>query len=359
MQVAALENLLGFLSDLAPFKSLSRELLTTLAVFVRPVQLGQGQLLAVAGDKVEGLIIVQVGLALSQMSRTRDAARGMPMPSPCGLSFTAASCQQRQGGILGSCTHPGASAESNNTVMQEGEVKLLDAPAGSLLADATISGSSSCNCSTAGTAGSSPLLPRSRRATADDMGLRSRCTSSTGSSDSGVSNSRSLFRQLSSSAAAAGAGGAGGISSSSPSNGAAAAVQSILPSSGVGLSALSLGRLQQSSAPLSVLGSGSLLGENVLGYDPEQVSQIARYASTTLSVCVIHNSGWLGQIDSKRSCGLDSPYDVCRCIAGSLASSSNSQGVQGPPSSCCCSCRPNPPGHCSSSSAMQGAAAEC
>lgn len=66
-QVSALEDLLGFLSGLAPFKSLSRELLTALAVFVRPMQLGQGQLLAVAGSKVEGLIIIQVEACLYEL----------------------------------------------------------------------------------------------------------------------------------------------------------------------------------------------------------------------------------------------------------------------------------------------------
>jgi CRP-like cAMP-binding protein len=60
LQVAALEDLLGFLSGVGPFKGLSRELLTSLAVYVRPVRVGQGELLAVAGDKTNALIIIQV-----------------------------------------------------------------------------------------------------------------------------------------------------------------------------------------------------------------------------------------------------------------------------------------------------------
>lgn len=62
LQISALKDLLDFLSGLPPFQSLGRDLLTTLAVFVRPVQLSQGQLLTIAGDKVEGLIVIQVGL---------------------------------------------------------------------------------------------------------------------------------------------------------------------------------------------------------------------------------------------------------------------------------------------------------
>ena len=64
LQVAALEDLLSFLYSLAPFQPLTRELLTTLAVFVKPVQLGPGELLTIAGDKVEGLIIIQVAIIL-------------------------------------------------------------------------------------------------------------------------------------------------------------------------------------------------------------------------------------------------------------------------------------------------------
>jgi hypothetical protein len=61
LQVSALEELLSFLGGVAPFRSLSRELLTSLAVYVRPLRVGQGELLAVAGDKATALMIVQVG----------------------------------------------------------------------------------------------------------------------------------------------------------------------------------------------------------------------------------------------------------------------------------------------------------
>jgi hypothetical protein len=48
------------LAGVGPFKGLSRELLTSLAVYVRPVRVGQGELLAVAGDKANALLIIQV-----------------------------------------------------------------------------------------------------------------------------------------------------------------------------------------------------------------------------------------------------------------------------------------------------------
>jgi hypothetical protein len=140
-----------------------------------------------------------------------------------------------------------------------------------------------------------PLLPRSRRATADETLLRLNqynAASGSSSSNGGVAaggsalsaaGSRALIRQLSqqgtqqqqqqhwqanrlwtADAAAVGMPAAG-------SRHSAAAATSVLPAAG-GLSALGFSRVQQASAPLAVLGPGSLLGENVLGYDAEQVS---------------------------------------------------------------------------------------
>jgi hypothetical protein len=68
LQVAALEELLGFLAGVGPFRGLSRELLTSLAVYVRPVRVGQGELLAVAGDKANTLLIIQVSLLFSRQA---------------------------------------------------------------------------------------------------------------------------------------------------------------------------------------------------------------------------------------------------------------------------------------------------
>jgi hypothetical protein len=60
-QVAALEELLGFLSSLPAFRGLSRELLTSLAVFIRPLSAQPGQVLAYAGQPADALVIIQVG----------------------------------------------------------------------------------------------------------------------------------------------------------------------------------------------------------------------------------------------------------------------------------------------------------
>jgi len=60
-QVSALEELLAFLSSLPAFGNLSRELLTSLAVFSKPVTAHPGQVLAVAGQPADTLIIIQVG----------------------------------------------------------------------------------------------------------------------------------------------------------------------------------------------------------------------------------------------------------------------------------------------------------
>jgi len=46
---------------------------------------------------------------------------------------------------------------------------------------------------------------------------------------------------------------------------------SLLSAGAVPPSVLTLGKVLTSAAPLAVLGAGSLLGENLLGYDPEQV----------------------------------------------------------------------------------------
>ena len=51
---------MGFLSRVGPFSGLSRGDLTSLAVFVRPVLVGPGQPITVAGQKAEALMIVQV-----------------------------------------------------------------------------------------------------------------------------------------------------------------------------------------------------------------------------------------------------------------------------------------------------------
>jgi hypothetical protein len=144
-----------------------------------------------------------------------------------------------------------------------------------------------------------PLLPRSRRATADETLLRlnqyGQGSSSSSTSGSGTAaGSRALIRQLSHQQQATGAAqnaqqlqwqgnrlwtadaattnsAASAPGSRSSSGNGAVAAAAVLPSAG-GLSALAFGRVQQASAPLAVLGPISLLGENVLGYDAEQVS---------------------------------------------------------------------------------------
>jgi hypothetical protein len=142
-----------------------------------------------------------------------------------------------------------------------------------------------------------PLLPRSRRATADETLLRLNqyAPGSSSSSTSGsAAGSRALIRQLSHQQQASGAQtaqqlqwqgnrlwtadaatnsavSAPGSSGRSSSGSGAIAAAPVLPSAG-GLSALGFSRVQQASASLAVLGPGSLLGENVLGYDAEQVS---------------------------------------------------------------------------------------
>jgi hypothetical protein len=58
--VSALEDLLGFLSSLPAFHALSREALTSLAVFIKPASVTPGQVLAVAGQATDALIVIQV-----------------------------------------------------------------------------------------------------------------------------------------------------------------------------------------------------------------------------------------------------------------------------------------------------------
>jgi hypothetical protein len=177
-----------------------------------------------------------------------------------------------------------------DTPLQEGEVKLLDTPAGALPAQGGLH-----SAAAAGTGAAVPLLPRSRRATADETLLRlhqyAPGSGSSGSSSSGsAAGSRALIRQLSQQQHASGgqngqqlqwqgnrlwtadaaAGSALSGSGSRMSGSGALAAAPVLPSAG-GLSALGFSRVQQASAPLAVLGPGSLLGENVLGYDAEQV----------------------------------------------------------------------------------------
>ncbi|WIA39242.1 hypothetical protein OEZ86_005365 [Tetradesmus obliquus] len=204
LQVAALEELLGFLGGVAPLRGLSREALTSLALYARPLRVGVGELLAVAGDKVNALLIIQ-----------------------------------------------------------EGEVKLLDTPAGSLPAShGSLTGAAAA---AVGSSAAVPLLPRSRRATADETLLRLNAYAP-GSSSSG-----------------SGSGAAG----------------SVLPAAAGGVSALGLSRVQAGSAPLAVLGPGSVLGENVLGYDAEQdplqaiaaaKSHRARQAATAAAEALTHHA---------------------------------------------------------------------
>ena len=59
LQVAALEGLLGFLGSVPAFAGLSRDQLTSLAVFCRPVKAAAGQVLAGQGEVVEALLVVQ------------------------------------------------------------------------------------------------------------------------------------------------------------------------------------------------------------------------------------------------------------------------------------------------------------
>lgn len=63
LQVAALEELLGFLSSHPTFSGLSRELLTSLAVFIQPISAQPGQVLAMAGQPADALVIIQVRTA--------------------------------------------------------------------------------------------------------------------------------------------------------------------------------------------------------------------------------------------------------------------------------------------------------
>jgi hypothetical protein len=79
-QVSALEELLGFLSSLPALSGLSREALTSLAVFVKPLSAQPGQVLALAGQPADALVIIQVG--------TGDPVSGMPCISGKHLHCT-------------------------------------------------------------------------------------------------------------------------------------------------------------------------------------------------------------------------------------------------------------------------------
>lgn len=60
-QLSALEQLLESVGSLPAFSALSREMLTSLVVFMKPVTAQPGQVLAAAGQLADTLIILQVG----------------------------------------------------------------------------------------------------------------------------------------------------------------------------------------------------------------------------------------------------------------------------------------------------------
>jgi hypothetical protein len=72
LQISALETLLEFLAGCRPFAGLSRDQLTSLAVFARPSRVVGGQLLALQGELVNSLVIVQVS-AVDRPSRCTAA----------------------------------------------------------------------------------------------------------------------------------------------------------------------------------------------------------------------------------------------------------------------------------------------
>eukprot|EP00775_Hariotina_reticulata_P005930 gene5930-6170_t len=283
VQVAALECLLGFLSGVGPFTGLSRGDLTSLAVFVRPLVVGAGQPITVAGQKADALMILQEGEV--KLLDTCSGSDLLGESKPEGLphhSITDASTPSNPHSV-GARSAPGRSAlpplppsgprratadavliaaQPRYQIAQQQQQQRYSSDTGKLLA--TTTKGSSC------APGSSSMLD--------------------------YFSSRRLSRQLSSNGGTRAAmlppplllGGFKGLSASSQSEPGVVSINGIMASSGLPLlsgdressgrmcavavppSPLILGKVLTAAAPLAVLGAGSVLGENVLGYDPEQ-----------------------------------------------------------------------------------------
>lgn len=159
-------------------------------------------------------------------------------------------------------------------MLQEGEVKLFDTPVSMVQA---ASGQVQLSSGTGAAAATLPPQPRLRRGTADEV-LLHRQLSSSGSINLATSSNNgtpALYRQLSNSNSTLGILAANrrsnSVGGSEGTMASVAAMQAILPTAGYSINPVALGKLSQTAAPLAVLGPGALLGENVLGYNPDQV----------------------------------------------------------------------------------------
>lgn len=76
IQVSALEELLCFLASLPVFRGLSREVLTSLAVFMRPLDAQPGQVLALGGQAADALLIIQVCFCVCLCCSTHTLVTG-------------------------------------------------------------------------------------------------------------------------------------------------------------------------------------------------------------------------------------------------------------------------------------------
>jgi CRP-like cAMP-binding protein len=145
LHVAALEELLGFLGSLPPFAGLPRELLTSLAVFARPLAAQPGQRVAAAGAAADALIVLQEGeLRLLDGCAPGAAAgstsvhhHGAPdgRPRARGATAEAAAVLAKHGSASSSGLDAALGRSASSGVSQGGGVQLAILGPGSLLGE--------------------------------------------------------------------------------------------------------------------------------------------------------------------------------------------------------------------------------
>ncbi|KAL0037225.1 hypothetical protein WJX79_007052 [Trebouxia sp. C0005] len=99
LQQQQLEDLVGLLHGVLPFAGLTREQLTSLAIFVRPVEVPKDQVIVKQGDPVDAFYLIKSGQVLltaaldsrDNMSRTATPLTNLARPSSFRRSFTRSS----------------------------------------------------------------------------------------------------------------------------------------------------------------------------------------------------------------------------------------------------------------------------
>ncbi|KAA6419574.1 MAG: hypothetical protein FRX49_10499 [Trebouxia sp. A1-2] len=99
LQQQQLEDLVGLLHGVLPFAGLTREQLTSLAIFVRPVEVPKDQVIVKQGDPADAFYLIKSGQVLltaaldsrDNMSRTATPLTNLARPSSFRRSFTRSS----------------------------------------------------------------------------------------------------------------------------------------------------------------------------------------------------------------------------------------------------------------------------